>query len=196
MNAPVGGWTSFSETFVTPLIRRWKIVLFLGVALMVVGVLLLLNIVNAAFTLALLVSVALVLEGLDELAQAERHEIHWPSYVLGAIWISTGVVAAAWPGVTLWALAAVAGIGFIVGGVAQIVIAGRYRRLLPGWALWLVAGTMSVVVGIACLVWPGVTILVLGILLGLRIVMRGAVTTKFALGLRHMQQMTSPRLPT
>ncbi|CAN5829051.1 hypothetical protein BH20ACT4_BH20ACT4_10430 [soil metagenome] len=190
------GITNFSETFVTPLIRRWKIVLFFGVALIVVGLLLLFNVVNAAFTLALLVSLALMLEGFDELAQAERHEIRWPSYALGVIWIGTGVVAAAWPGVTLWALAVVAGVGFIIGGLAQIAFAGRYRRLLPGWALWLVAGGLSVVGGIACLAWPGVTILALGILLGLRIVMRGVVTTVFAIGLRRLAQMTSPRLPT
>jgi len=196
VSAQAGGRSSFSETFVSPLIRRWRIVLFFGVALTVAGLLLLLNIVNAAFTLALLVSAALMLEGFDELAQVERHEIRWPSHVLGTIWISTGVVAAAWPGVTLWVLAAVAGIGFIICGVAQMVFARRYRRLLTGWALWLVAGTLSVVAGIACLVWPGATILVLGVLLGLRMVMRGAVTMMFALGLRRLEQLTSPRVPT
>lgn len=65
MSAQAGGRSSFSETFVSPLIRRWSIVLFFGVALTVAGLLLLLNIVNAAFTLALLVSAALMLEGFD-----------------------------------------------------------------------------------------------------------------------------------
>ncbi|MEJ7719416.1 MAG: hypothetical protein WKF58_02775 [Ilumatobacteraceae bacterium] len=136
-------------------------------ALTVAGLLLLLNIVNAAFTLALLVGAALMLE---------EASMSWPSGaprdpLAQPLCSGRSGSAPAWlrrrgPAITLWVLAAVAGIGFIcIGGVAQMVFARRDRRLLPGWALWLVAGTLSVVVEIACLVWPERTILVLGVLL-------------------------------
>ena len=186
----------FTDTFVTPLIRRWRLILAIGVLLVVLGVLLLANLVDAAFTLAVLVGISLLVEGFDELMQAERHEVRWPSYVLGLVWIVTGVIAIAWPGITLWSLALVTGISFVVGGLALVVFAGRFRRRLPRWNWWVVAGLLSVVAGIFCLAWPGVTILALAILLGLRVLMRGITTTMFALGLRQLEQMSSPNIPT
>ncbi|MBA3802956.1 MAG: DUF308 domain-containing protein [Acidimicrobiia bacterium] len=186
----------FTDTFVTPLIRRWRLILAVGVLLVVLGVLLLANLVDAAFTLAVLVGISLLVEGFDELMQAERHEVRWPSYVLGLVWIVTGVIAIAWPGITLWSLALVTGISFVVGGIALVVFAGRFRRRLPRWNWWVVAGLLSVVAGIFCLAWPGVTIFALAILLGLRVLMRGITTTMFALGLRQLEQMSSPNIPT
>ncbi len=186
----------FTDTFVTPLIRRWRLILAVGVLLVVLGVLLLVNLVDAAFTLAVLVGISLLVEGFDELMQAERHEVRWPGYVLGLVWILTGVIAIAWPDITLWSLALVTGISFVVGGIALVVFAGRFRRRLPRWNWWVVAGLLSVVAGIFCLAWPGVTIFALAILLGLRVLMRGITTTMFALGLRQLEQMSSPNIPT
>ncbi|MDQ3311551.1 MAG: DUF308 domain-containing protein [Actinomycetota bacterium] len=186
----------FTDTFVTPLIRRWRLILAVGVLLVVLGVLLLVNLVDAAFTLAVLVGISLLVEGFDELMQAERHEVRWPGYVLGLVWILTGVIAIAWPDITLWSLALVTGISFVVGGIALVVFAGRFRRRLPRWNWWVVAGLLSVVAGIFCLAWPDVTILALAILLGLRVLMRGITTTMFALGLRQLEQMSSPNIPT
>ncbi len=186
----------FTDTFVTPLIRRWRWILAVGVVLVVLGVLLLANLVDTAFTLAVLVGISLLVEGFDELMQAERHEVRWPSYVLGLVWTLTGVIALAWPGITLWSLALVTGISFVVGDLALVVFAGRFRRRLPRWNWWVVAGLLSVVAGIFCLAWPDVTILALAILLGLRVLMRGITTTMFALGLRQLEQMSSPNIPT
>ncbi|MDQ3176621.1 MAG: DUF308 domain-containing protein, partial [Actinomycetota bacterium] len=152
--------------------------------------------VDAAFTLAVLVGISLLVEGFDELMQAERHEVRWPGYVLGLVWILTGVIAIAWPGITLWSLALVTGISFVVGGIALVAFGGRFRRRLPRWNWWVVAGLLSVVAGIFCLAWPDVTILALAILLGLRVLMRGITTTMFALGLRQLEQMSSPSIPT
>ena len=105
----------------TPLIRKWWLIVALGIALIVIGVLLLVNTDAAEFTLALLVAIALFLAGADEIVEAPRHRTRWPSYVLAAIWIAAGVIALVWPEVTLWALAFVVGLGFFVGGVAEAV---------------------------------------------------------------------------
>ena len=138
----------------TPLIRKWWLVLLLGLAMIVIGVLLLFNIAEAAFTLAILVAFGLFLAGFDEFVEAPRHEVRWPSYVLAVIWIVTGVVALVWPGVTLWALAVTVGVGLIIGGMAQVVFAVRMHRDLPGWGLWVIAGGLTVAAGIVALIWP------------------------------------------
>jgi uncharacterized membrane protein HdeD (DUF308 family) len=186
----------FSETWVTPLLRRWWLVVVLGLAIGVIGVVLLFNPFAAVKTLAILVAIALALNGVDELAQAERHEVRWPSYVLGAIWLVTAILALMWPGVTLWALAVVVGVGLIAGGLAAVLFAFRYRRELPRWGLWWLDGLLSIVVGVLALVWPEATVLVLAILLGIRLFLRGCATVAFGLSLRGLNQTTAPHVPT
>ena len=186
----------FSETWVTPLLRRWWMVVALGVLLAVVGVLLLLNPFEAVRTLTVLVALGLVVASVDELAQAQRHEARWPSYVLAGIWLVTAVWALIWPDVTLWALAATLGIGLVVVGVAEIVFVIRYRRALPLWGVWLLDGVLSVVIGVAALVWPEATVLALAILLGIRLLLRGVATITFGLALRRLNLMSAPHVPT
>jgi uncharacterized membrane protein HdeD (DUF308 family) len=188
--------SAFMETGVTPLIRRWWLILLFGIALIVVGVVLLLNTDAAEFTLALLIAFALFLAGVDSIVEAQRHRVRWPSYLMAAIWIAVGVIALAWPDVTLWALAVVVGVGFLIGGVAEAWLAIRLHRSLPAWGVWLVAGVLTAVAGVLCIIWPDATVLVLAVLLGLWVVLRGVVTTMFALGLRQIRHVTSPHVPT
>ena len=186
----------FADTWVTPLIRRWGVVVGLGVVMTVVGVWLLANPFGAVRTLALLVAFGLFFTSMDELAQAERHQIRWLSYVLAAIWFATALLALLWPGVTVWVLAVIVGVGMIVGGIAESLFAARFRRELPMWGLWVVDGLFSVVIGVFALVWPHATILVLAIVLGIRVLLRGISTTAFGFSLRRLHRMTSPYVPT
>jgi uncharacterized membrane protein HdeD (DUF308 family) len=186
----------FMETGVTALIRLWWLILLLGLALIVVGLLLLFNTNAAAFTLALLVAFGLFLAGIDSIVEAPRHRVRWPSYLMAVIWIAIGVIALAWPGVTLWALAVTVGIGFLIGGAAETWFAIRMHRSLPSWGLWLFAGLLSALLGVLCIVWPDATVLVLAVLLGLWVIFRGIVTTLFALALRQLRHVTSPAVPT
>src|SRR5262245_59042984 len=186
----------FSQTWVTPLLRRWWMVVLLGALMVALGVILLLNPFDAVKTLAVLVAIGLFVASLDELAQAERHDVKWPSYALSAIWFVTAIWALIWPGVTLWALAATVGIGLIIGGVAEILFVARYRRVLPMWGVWSLDGLLSVVVGFLALIWPKATILALAIILGVRVLLRGLTTITFGLALRRLSLMTAPHVPT
>ncbi len=186
----------FSETWVTPLLRRWWAVVAVGVAIAAVGVVLLFNPFAAVGTLVVLVAIGLTFAAVDELMQAERHEVRWPSYVLAAIWMVTAIAALLWPDVTLWALAVVVGVGLLFGGISEVMFAFRYRRELPRWGLWWLDGLLSIVVGVLALVWPEATVVVLAILLGIRLFLRGCATVAFGLGLRDLHSMTAPRVPT
>jgi uncharacterized membrane protein HdeD (DUF308 family) len=179
----------FSETWITPLLRRWGLVVALGLAIAAVGVVLLLSPFGTVKVLAVVVALGLALMGVDEIAQAERHEVRWPSYVLGGIWLVAAVAALVWPDVTLWALAVTVGLGLIVGGISEVLFAFRYRRELPRWGLWWLDGWLSVGIGVCALVWPEATVVVLAVLLGIRLVLRGAATVSFGLGLRNLHRM-------
>jgi uncharacterized membrane protein HdeD (DUF308 family) len=159
---------------------RWWLLLALGAVSVVVGVLLLLDLFAAVATVALLAAFGLMLTGIGELITAGRYR-NVLGLVAGAVLVLGGVAAAVWPGITLWVLAVIAGIGLVVSGVARIW--GALALRVEGWGWLFVGGLVSVVVGVLALLWPGATILALGILLGLRMIMFGVAEIMFALAL-------------
>ena len=147
----------------------------LGAAALVVGVVLLLNPNVAAHTLALLIGLGLVIGGCLEIAGREATGSgRVGSVVVGAILIVGGLVAAFWPGVTLWALAVVTGISLILHGVGRLFLAFGARREVHGWIWLALAGAVNVVIGVLAIAWPGATVLVLSLLLGLQVLAFGA----------------------
>ncbi|GHF80472.1 uncharacterized membrane protein HdeD (DUF308 family) [Amycolatopsis bartoniae] len=164
---------------------RWWLVTLLGLATAVLGVLLLANLATAVGVLATLVAIALIVEGVNQLVTADRQHRRWPAYALGVVWVVVGVIALAWPGITLLALAATVGVGLVVGGVIEAAGAIAARRALPMWGLWLTLGVLTLVIGIIALAWPGLTILTLAIWLGITLVVRGVSAIAFGLLLRR-----------
>jgi uncharacterized membrane protein HdeD (DUF308 family) len=161
---------------------KWWAFLALGIVAVVVGLLLLLDLFAAVATVALLAAVGLVVTGVSELVTAGRYRSVL-GYVAGGILVLAGVAAAVWPGITLWVLAILAGLGLIVSGAARIWGAVSFR--VEGWGWLLVGGLVSVVIGVLALAWPDVTILALGILLGVRMIMFGIAEIMFGLALHE-----------
>src|SRR3954470_1580962 len=148
----------------------------LGAAALVVGVVLLLNPDVAAHTLALLIGLGLVLGGCLEIAGREATgSSRVGSVVVGAILIVGGLVAAFWPGVTLWTIAVVTGISLVLHGVGRLFLAFSARREVHGWVWLALAGAVNVVIGLLAIAWPGATVLVLSLLLGLQVLAFGAL---------------------
>ncbi|KAA9162012.1 hypothetical protein FPZ12_012265 [Amycolatopsis acidicola] len=164
---------------------RWWVAAILGVVTAVLGLLLLVDLATAVGVLAVLVAIALLADGFTELLTAGRQTPSWPAYLIGVVWIVFGVVALAWPGITLLALATLVGIGLIIGGVMQIAAAVTGRRGLPMWGLYLALGIITVIIGLLALVWPGITILTLAIWLGITLLFRGIGTIWFSMMLRR-----------
>jgi uncharacterized membrane protein HdeD (DUF308 family) len=161
---------------------RWWLFLLLGVAAVVLGLLLVFDLFTAVRTVALLAALGLIVNGLDELVAVGRYRSVL-GVVAGVVLVVGGVLAALWPGITLWVLAVVTGLALLVSGVARIM--GALALRVEGWGWLFVAGVLSVVAGFLALVWPGATILVLGLLLGLRILLFGVSEIAFALALRE-----------
>jgi uncharacterized membrane protein HdeD (DUF308 family) len=166
--------------------QRWWWYVIGGIGVMVLGVLLLANLFTAATTLALLVAIALAFQGVDEIMNASRYQRRWPGYVLGILYVMTAVWAATWPGITLWALAVVVGVGFLVSGVVEFFMLVRFHHELSYRWAFIALALMSVLIGFLALVWPAATILVLAVLLGARVFIQGLVLTLFGLGLRRL----------
>src|SRR3954462_7255542 len=142
----------------------------LGLAALVIGVVLLFNPVAAAHTLALLLGVSFVVGGLLEMAVGWGAEQRRPaSIVLGAVLVAGGILAAVWPGVTLFTLALITGMSLIIHGAARVGVAVVGRAEIPGWGWLVLAGAVNVVIGVLAIAWPEATVLVLSLILGAQI---------------------------
>lgn len=108
--------------------------------------------------------------------------------MLGVVYLVTGALAIAWPGITLWSLAVVVGVGYLIGGIGQLLFVLRNHHDLPNRWAFVVLGVVTTLTGILALAWPGATILVLAILLGVRVLMSGVMMIMFSLGLRRFNQ--------
>lgn len=142
----------------------------LGVAAIVLGIVLLFNPVAAAHSLALLIGLALAIGGLLEMAvgwaAAKRR---WASFVLGAVLVIGGVLAAFWPGITLFTLALIIGLSLIIHGAARIGLAVVARAEIAGWGWLALAGAVNMLIGVLAIAWPEATVLVLSLILGAQI---------------------------
>jgi uncharacterized membrane protein HdeD (DUF308 family) len=102
-----------------------------------------------------------------------------------------GIVALSWPGMTLGALILLFGAYAFADGVLALVIASqRGRRAHRG--LLVADGVFGVVAGVLTFVWPGLTLLALVILIGVRSLFMGAV--QIAAALRLKRALPSPVL--
>lgn len=168
-------------------VTRWWVFLAAGIAAVVVGGILLFSPDIAVGTLALLVALGLVFTGISELTGAGRYRTAWTT-VAGAALVVAGALTVVWPGITLWAVAVVAGVGLLVSGATRLVAAVMDHP--EGWAWLAIGGGLSALIGVLALAWPGATIVVLALLLGFRTLLFGAAEIAFALALREAQQGT------
>jgi uncharacterized membrane protein HdeD (DUF308 family) len=146
-----------------------------GLAAVAIGIVLLVNPVVAARTLALLLGLALVLGGLLEMGAGWESRHRWASFALGAILVIGGVIAAVWPRVTLGTLVLITALSLILHGLGRVWVAVVARDQIPGWGWLVVAGAVNLVVGVLALLWPQVTVRVLTLILGLQVLLFGVL---------------------
>jgi uncharacterized membrane protein HdeD (DUF308 family) len=85
----------------------------------------------------------------------------WALALRGLAAIVFGVLAFAWPGLTLWALVLLFGAYMLVDGIFAIVGAVRAAGRETRWWLLLVEGVLGVLAGLVAFLWPGITALAL-----------------------------------
>lgn len=159
--------------FYAGLFRRvpWWAGLLLGLLSVLLGVALTAKPFTSLGVLVALVAASFVVTGVSELSSAHTSPVPWIDRLAGAAWVIAGVVAAAWSGITIHALAILVGISLLVGGLAKLVSGIRGRaddRLISA-----LSGLARVVFGILALSWPDVTVLVLALLVGPAMILFG-----------------------
>ena len=165
--------------------RRWWVLAVIGAVTAVLGVVVLLRPSDALFVVAVLIGAGFVLSGIGDIVVAGRWPRPWVPFVWGLISLGAGIVAIAWPGITLEVLAAVIGILLILRGV--IAAMGALADKPTAWGLWLVIGLVEVVVGVAAIAWPDITLLVVAIIIGIDLLIAGLIELVIAFQLRALR---------
>src|SRR4029434_431143 len=101
-------------------------------------------------------------EGIMEITMLELLRRNWGWVVLrGVAAVLFGLMAFAWPGLTLAVLVLVWGAYAIMGGVLALLAAPRIRdQGRPFWAL-LIVGLLGLAAGVVTFLWPGMMALLL-----------------------------------
>jgi uncharacterized membrane protein HdeD (DUF308 family) len=99
----------------------------------------------------------------------------WLLVLRGVAAVVFGVLAVVWPGLTVLALALLFGAYALVDGIGMII--GSFRRSGPRQQriAHLIAGLFGMAVGVLTLVWPGITALVLVVMVGVWAIAIGAL---------------------
>ena len=108
----------------------------------------------------------------------------WLLLLRGIAGIAFGILALVWPGITLLTLVIFYGAYALVDGIFSLVAAFTGRaRALPTWWLILV-GIAGIAAGIITFLWPGITAVVLVLLIGAWAVVHGVFEIIGAIQLR------------
>jgi uncharacterized membrane protein HdeD (DUF308 family)/alpha-beta hydrolase superfamily lysophospholipase len=161
----------------------WWVTSLLGVACAALGAFLVLRPFASLTTLVVVIAVGMFLAGAAALAASKLTQPRWPALVTGTIWIATGVLVLAWPSITTQALAVVVGLALIMTGVLDVIagIRGDLDERLAG----IIGGVASAIFGVLALSWPSVTLLVVAVVFGARLVLFGLRLAWDALRDRH-----------
>jgi len=127
------------------------------------------------------------------IAQVARY--WWLIALRGVVGILFGIVAIAWPGITLAVLILFFGAYMFVDGVFALISAIRFRHERERWMMLLLEAVLGIAIGAVTFLWPGITALawvftiaawaivtgVLELIAAFRL--RGALGTEILLGL-------------
>jgi uncharacterized membrane protein HdeD (DUF308 family) len=169
--------------------RSWWIVLVLGIAFLVAGIVMLLDLFVALNVLAAVFAAWLIVEGIGDILSAGRGGTsRVPGVVLGILGIVGGLIVAFYPGLGLSALALLFAILFIAVGLVRIVVVWRFD--FPGEAWVLTLGVLQLLAGIGAILFREETVYVLAIVLGLYAIVAGLLQIAVAMRLRELPRAT------
>jgi uncharacterized membrane protein HdeD (DUF308 family) len=109
----------------------------------------------------------------------------WSSLLLrGSASMAFAVLTLVWPGVTLVALALMFGAYAMADGVITVAVALK-RGPMAHRRLMVADGLIGIGAAVATLMWPGLTLLALVLIIGVRFLATGVVQIMTAIALRH-----------
>ena len=176
--------------------RKWWTVA--GVVLTVLGVLAIFMPVVMGATAMLLLGVVLIVSGVSQVLHAFASR-GWGGFavqlLLGVLYAAVGVLLATQPLAGLVAMTLIVAIFLFVDGAVRLALAFRIKGA-PGWGFLAAGGLLSLLLGlIIYLGWPGDSIWVIGMFIGIDMLIWGVTLLGLSSALaRRGRERGAPRM--
>ncbi len=163
--------------------RGWAVVLALGVAIVVFGLLLLTNVWGSVRLAAILAGLPLLVAGVVQATSAFQRRSAG-RVVAGVIVLLLGLMLIVWPELSAKGVAVLFGCALLVWGAITTIVAVVERA--AGWLVLAAPGALLALLGLVLIAWPGITITFLVMLIGLNVIASGIWLIAKALRLRRV----------
>ena len=162
--------------------RAWGPLFAAGVIAVIFGVLVLANIWASLALVTIFAGLFLVFAGIVQFAAAIGARRRGGRFVAALVTLVAGTVVVLWPEGSLKTLAVLVGISFVVGGVVMALASLRDRA--HGSTVGAVFGAILAAIGAIVIVWPGPSVALLMVLVGVSAVLFGISAIVQGLALR------------
>ncbi len=174
------------------LLQSWWGLVIRGLFAILFGVLTLLWPDITVFALVTIFGAFVMLDGLVEIwvgfANRGREQHWWTDALLGVASVIIGVAAIAWPDITAIAAMYVVASWMIVLGGLMVYQGFRLREDVIG-ELWVIStGALSLILGIALMIFPGAGVISLAWLIAFWIILLGVLLVKIGWGLGRIER--------
>lgn len=112
----------------------------------------------------------------------------WMILLRGLCSIAFGLMAFAWPGITLISLAILYGFFALMDGAAAVSAGFAARHERGAWWGMVLVGLLGLAAGFVALLWPGITAVVLLVMIAVWAIARGVFEIIAAIALRKVLQ--------
>lgn len=173
--------------------RSWGLVLFLGIVTLAVGVVVTFRPSDSVHVMAIIFGIWLLVFGVIRIimAIAERGEAGGTRLGLafgGLLAVLVGLLVLHHSFETVAILGFIIGVFWVVGGLSEL-FAGFSREAEGRRAGLIILGLIGTVVGILCLVYPGLSLSILAVILGVGLIVYGIVEIALAFQIRRLTKV-------
>ncbi|MEO8750269.1 MAG: DUF308 domain-containing protein [Allobranchiibius sp.] len=174
--------------------RSWLVPLVIGLALVVMGVVLLVDLRAGIDTLRWLVVFSLLISGVEAFATASLRSRPWVGWVAGLVFLIGAIVGIAWPAITLLALVLTVGVSLLIGGMVRVAMSWSARTSARGWGWSFAGGLLAVVAGLIFLLGsPVISLVALAVVLGVYVLTTGVSMVTLAFAVRRLVRAVPSR---
>jgi uncharacterized membrane protein HdeD (DUF308 family) len=178
----------FQPLMLQGLAKNWWMLLLRGIAAIIFGVLAFILPGLTLLTLIVLYGIYVLFDGVMAIGAAIWGESgaisagpRWWLAIVGVLGILAGLLTFLWPGITALVLLMFIGAWSLLNGIFTIVGAIRLRKEIDDEWWLILSGALSVLFGLAVLIWPGAGALAVVWMIGTYAILFGALLVGFAL---------------